>query len=139
LHTDDAAEAYRLAALQPVRGAFNIAADPVVDPRMLADCLEARTVPVPSWPVRAALSAGWHLHLVPASPHLFDAVLRLPIMDISRARTELGWSARYTSREAITEFLQGLRRGVGLPTPPLSARAPGGRAGEIATGIGEQP
>lgn len=139
LHTHDAAEAYRLAALQPVHGAFNIAADPVIDSNMLADCLEARILPVPTWSVRAALSAGWHLHLVPASPHLFDAVLRLPIMDTTRARTELGWSARGTSREAIIEFLQGLRRGAGKPTPPLSAKIPGGRAREIATGIGQRP
>ena len=139
LHTDDAAEAYRLAALQPVRGAFNIAADPVVDPQMLADCLDARTVSVPTWPVRAALSTGWHLHLMPASPDLFDAVLRLPIMDITRARTELGWSPVHSSRDAITEFLQGLRQGAGMPTPPLSGRVAGGRTREIATGIGERP
>lgn len=139
LHTADAAEAYRLAALRPVRGAFNIAADPVVDAQMLADCLQARIVRVPSWSVRAALSAGWHLHLLPASPNLFDAVLRLPIMDTARAQTELGWSARHSSREAITEFLQGLRRGAGMPTPPLSPRVPGGKAGEIATGIGQRP
>jgi UDP-glucose 4-epimerase len=140
LHTEDAAEAYRLAALRPVRGAFNIAADPVVDAGLLADCLNARVVPVPTAPVRAALAAAWRLHLVPASPDLFDAVLRLPIMDTARARTELGWTPRHTSREAIEEFLRGLREGAGMPTPPLAARANGGgRLRERATGVGERP
>lgn len=58
VHTDDAAEAYRLAALQPVRGAFNIAADPLVDPRMLAAV-------VPSRPHPAGLSRNATLYSQP--------------------------------------------------------------------------
>jgi hypothetical protein len=38
LHTADA-EAYRLAIHADVRGAFNLAADPVVDAALLAECL----------------------------------------------------------------------------------------------------
>jgi UDP-glucose 4-epimerase len=140
LHTVDAAEAYRLAALSPVRGPFNLAADPVVDAKLLAGCLQARVVPVPAAPVRAALAAAWRLHLVPASPDLFDAVLRLPIMDSTRARTELGWTPRHTSREAIEEFLHGLREGAGMPTPPLATKVNGGgRLRELTTGVGERP
>lgn len=139
VHTDDVAEAYRLTALRPVRGAFNIAADPVVDARLLAECLGARTVRIPAWPVRAAVQAAWRLHLVPASPALFDAVLRLPIMDIGRARTELGWQPRRSSREAIEEFLIGLREVRGMPTPPLAASVEGGRAHELRTGVGQKP
>ena len=139
LHSADAAEAFRLAAARPVSGAFNIAADPVVDAALLAKCLDARVVPMPAWPVRTALSAAWRLHLVPASPGLFDAVLQLPIMDTGRARAELGWSPRHTSREAIEEFLRGLREGAGMPTPPLAAKAEGGRAREVATGVGQRP
>jgi UDP-glucose 4-epimerase len=138
VHAADVAEAYRLAALRPVRGAFNVAADPVVDAHLLADCLRARVVRMPSGPLRAALSAAWHLHLVPTSPHLFDAVLRLPIMDVSRARTELGWSPRHSSREAIEELLRGLRQGAGLPTPPLLPKLSGGRMREIRTGVGQR-
>lgn len=139
LHSTDAAEAYRLAALRPVRGAFNIAAEPVVDADLLAACLGARTVRLPTSVLRAAVAAGWYLHLVPASPHLFDAVLRVPIMDGGRARDELGWSARYSSREALEEFFEGLRSRAGLPTPPLTPTLPGGRAEELATGVGQRP
>jgi nucleoside-diphosphate-sugar epimerase len=139
LHTDDVAEAYRLAVVRPVRGAFNLAADPVVDASILAELLHARVVPVPVRPVRTALAALWRLHLVPASPDLFDAVLRLPIMDTARARTELGWTPRHGSRVAIAAFLTGLREGTGMPTPPLSSPVDGGRAREFGTGIGQQP
>lgn len=108
LHTSDAAEAYRLAVLRPVTGAFNVAAGPVVDAELLAAVLGARTVPLPERPLRLALSAAWHLRLVEASPQLFDAVLRLPLMDTTRAWERLGWSPRYSAHHAIEEFLAGL-------------------------------
>ncbi|MGH3786324.1 MAG: SDR family oxidoreductase [Pseudonocardiaceae bacterium] len=139
LHTEDVAQAYRLAALGRARGAFNIGAEPVVDAAMLAECLGARTVRVPVWPVRTALWLAWHLHLVPASPYLFDIFLRLPIMDTTRARTELGWSPRYSSRAAIEELLGGMRDGAGMSTPPLAPTTPGGRIHELRTGVGTRP
>jgi UDP-glucose 4-epimerase len=139
VHTADIAEAYRLAALSEVRGAFNVAADPVVDATLLADIFGARIVALPLMPVRAAVWLAWQLHLVPASPYLFDAFLHLPIMDTSRARTELGWSPRHSSRETLEEFLGGLRDGAGMSTPPLARRVPGGRTHEVRTGVGVRP
>ncbi|GIG91166.1 NAD-dependent epimerase/dehydratase family protein [Plantactinospora endophytica] len=139
LHAADVAEAYRLAVLGDVRGAFNVAAEPVVDGKLLADLLRARPVRLPAGPVRAALALAWHLHLVPAAPHLLDAVLRLPIMDTTRARTELGWSPRHTAREAIEEFLDGLRGTGGMSTAPLAPRLRGGRLAEAGTGVGQRP
>ncbi|MET9699894.1 NAD-dependent epimerase/dehydratase family protein [Streptomyces sp. NPDC006529] len=121
LHTDDAAAAYRAAVTLPVRGAFNLAADPPVDADVLARLFDARKLSMPAGPVRAALAAAWRLHLVPASPDLFDAVLRLPLMDAARAREELSWEPAHTSVEAIEEFLAGLRAGAGMDTAPLAA------------------
>lgn len=140
LHTDDAAEAYRLAATGSARGAFNVAADPVVDSELLARLLDARAVRVPLRPVRTALAAGWHSHVLPASPELFDAVLRMPLMDTGRARRELGWEPRWTSEEALGEFLYGLRLRAGMDTAPLARAAAGaGRVREVLTGVGEHP
>ncbi|GAA1930125.1 SDR family oxidoreductase [Streptomyces sodiiphilus] len=139
LHSDDAAEAYRQAVLRPVRGAFNLAAGPVVDARLLAELLDARTVRLPRPLVRGAVSAAWRSHLAPASPQLFDAVLRLPLMDCARAADELGWTPRHSAAQTLAEFLEGLREGAGMDTPPLAARLPGGRANELATGVGSRP
>ncbi|OKI62569.1 NAD-dependent epimerase/dehydratase family protein [Streptomyces sp. MJM1172] len=123
LHTDDAAAAYFAAITRPVHGAFNLAADPVVDASVLAELFEARSFAMPAAPIRAALAAAWRLRLVPASPDLFDAVLRLPLMDSSRARKELAWDPVRTSVEALEEFLGGLRSGTGMATAPLAAGA----------------
>lgn len=121
MHTTDAAQAYRLATVRPVRGAFNIAAEPSIGAAELAGLFGAKVVAVPRWPIRQALAAAWHMHLVPTSPQLLDAALRLPIMDVGRAREELGWIPQRTALEAIGEFLDGLRAGAAMATPPLAA------------------
>ncbi|MFH0519426.1 SDR family oxidoreductase [Streptomyces sp. M41] len=119
LHTDDAARAYQLAVKSDVRGAFNLAAEPAVDADLLGRMLGSRRVRLPRTAARSAIAAAWGLHLLPASPHLFDAVLRLPLMDCTRARTELGWRPQRTAPEVLEEFLLGMRRGEGEATEPM--------------------
>ncbi|MFI9611754.1 SDR family oxidoreductase [Streptomyces sp. NPDC052023] len=119
LHTDDAARAYQLAVGSDVRGAFNLAAEPPVDAQLLAGLLGSRPVRLPRTAARSAIAAAWGLHLLPASPHLFDAVLRLPLMDCTRAHTELGWRPTRTAPEVIEEFLHGLQQGAGARTEPM--------------------
>jgi nucleoside-diphosphate-sugar epimerase len=125
LHTDDAAEAYRLALHGDVRGPFNLAADPPLDAAVLGELLGARPVRLPRAAARSALAAAWGLHLAPASPHLFDAVLRLPLMDCARARDELRWQPERTAVEVLEEFLEGLRQGAGAQTAPMRGRKVG--------------
>lgn len=125
LHTDDAAEAYRLALRSGAHGAFNLAAEPPLDAAVLGEVLGARPVRLPRAAARSALAAAWGLHLLPASPHLFDAVLRLPLMDVTRARDELGWRPERTAVEVLEEFLEGMRQGEGVETEPMRGRKAG--------------
>jgi len=138
VHSDDLGEAYRAAVLRPVRGAFNIAAPPVLDAPALAELLHARVVPVPRGPVRAAVRTAWGLHLVPASAELLDAFLSLPLMDTGKAESDLDWRPQRSGLEAVEAFLRGLREESGAPTPPLRSRIPGGRAEELRTGVGRR-
>ncbi|MGQ4445182.1 NAD-dependent epimerase, partial [Streptomyces violaceoruber] len=126
LHTDDAARAYRLAVRSAdARGAFNLAAEPQVDAELLGELLGVRPVRLPRAAARSAIAAAWGMRLLPASPHLFDAVLRLPVMDCTRARVELGWGATRTATEVLEEFLRGLRQGAGADTEPMRGRKVG--------------
>jgi nucleoside-diphosphate-sugar epimerase len=126
LHTDDAARAYRLAVLSAgARGPYNLAAEPPVDADLLGEMLGTRRVRLPRAAARSAVAAAWGLHLLPASPHLFDAVLRLPLLDCTRARTELGWRPTRTATQVVEEFLRGVREGAGARTEPLRGRKAG--------------
>ena len=138
VHSRDVARAYRLAITGDAAGAFNIAADPVIDSARLAELFSARQVP----PFAAARcgpppSAAFRLRLQPSEPGWLDMALAVPLMDTTRAREQLGWQARRSSLDALRELLDGLRDGSGLETPPLE---PGGagplRAREFLSGLG---
>jgi UDP-glucose 4-epimerase len=137
VHSLDVGEAYRLAVMRDVRGAFNIAAEPVLDPPELGRLLGARPLRVPEKPLRAAVEATWKLRLQPTPPGWLDMALAVPLMDTGRAQRELGWSPTRSAGEALLELIDAMRRGDGLETAPL---APGGagplRIRELLTGVG---
>jgi UDP-glucose 4-epimerase len=140
VHGDDVGEAYRLAALSDdARGAYNIAADPVLDPETLARFFRARRVRVPAKPLRVLADLTWRARLQPTPPGWLDMGLSVPVMDTRRARTELGWEPRKTSLEALAELLEGMRSPAGLDTPPLDPHAGGPlRVREFLTGVGRR-
>jgi UDP-glucose 4-epimerase len=139
VHSDDVADAYRLALLGDARGSFNVAAEPVLDPPELARLLGARLVPVPARLVRLAADLAWRLHLQPSPPGWVDLGLGVPIMNVSRARGELGWAPRRSASEAFCELLEGMREGAGAPTPPLDPKTSGpARVREFLTGVGRR-
>jgi nucleoside-diphosphate-sugar epimerase len=119
VHARDAAEAFRLAVVGDARGAFNVAAEPVIDLDTLGSLLGARPIPVPAAAARAAVGLAWRLHLVRSDDQLLDLFLRLPLLDTGRAHRELGWAATFTGVEAIGEMLEGMADGAGGPTAPL--------------------
>jgi UDP-glucose 4-epimerase len=140
VHADDVAEAYRLAATEPhARGAYNIAAEPVLDPTALARLLGARQVRVRPGLLRAAADATWRLHLQPTPPGWLDMGLAVPLLDTARAREQLGWTSRRGADDALLELLDGLRRADGAGTPPLDPGAGGPlRVRELLSGVGRR-
>jgi UDP-glucose 4-epimerase len=138
VHSIDVGEAYRLAIVRDdAHGAYNVAADPVLDPPELARILGARTVPVPAKLLRAAADVTWRLRLQPTSPGWLDMGLAVPVMDTSRARNELGWNPRHSAADALLELLDGMRDGAGVQTPPLAPETSGpARVREVLTGVG---
>lgn len=119
VHASDVGRAYRRALLGEVRGAFNLAAEPVLDAAAVRSAMATRTVTVPPRLVRAAVSAGWHLRLQPTSPDWVDLLVRPTLLDTRRARDELGWSPAHPATACLAEFMEGVADGAGGETPPL--------------------
>src|SRR5436189_459271 len=137
VHSLDVSEAFRLALHAGVRGPFNLAADPVLDGPELGRLLDARPVATSPRLLPAAADVSWRLRLQPTPPGWVDLALGVPIMDTTRARTELGWTPRWSAGEALLELLDGLRERAGSDTPTLRPKAGGpARARELLTGIG---
>ena len=119
VHSDDVGRAYQLAVTGDAAGAFNVAADPVLDAPRLAELLDARVVPMPARLVRAAMSATFRAHLQPTEPGWLDLALQVPVMSTERVRRELGWAPEHDACDALTGLLDGLRAGAAAPTPVL--------------------
>ncbi len=121
VHSLDVGDAYRRALLaDDAHGAFNIAAEPVLDPASLAELLGARRVPLRGGMLRAAADLTWRARLQPSPPGWIDLALGVPLLDVTRARERLGWTPTRSSGEALLELLDGIREQAGAATPPLA-------------------
>ena len=137
VHSYDVGEAFRQALVRDTRGAFNVAAEPVLDAHEVGRILNARPLPVPPGAVRAGIELSWRLRLQPVTPGWLDMALNVPVMDTARARTELGWAPERSAEDALLDLLEGLRTGADFPTPPLAKETSGPfRIREILTGVG---
>ena len=138
VHSHDVGHAYlRALTREETHGAFNIAAEPVLDPQELGRVLGARPVPIPGSLLRGGAALSYRLRLQPSEPGWVDMGLGVPLMDVSRARDKLGWSPQRSASEALLDLIEGIRDGAGLDTPPLEPGDAGPlRVREFASGVG---
>jgi len=138
VHSRDVGDAYRLAVVREVHGAFNVAAEPEIGVEELCEFFGARSFPLPAGALRGAAQLSWKLRLQPTSPGWLDLALGVPTMDTTRAHEELDWEPTVSSLDALGDLLQGMRHAEGGSTPPLDPSAGGPmRAREVATGVGQ--
>jgi nucleoside-diphosphate-sugar epimerase len=125
VHADDLGRAYAAAVVKRAPGAFNICADDVLTPQELADIIDhGRVVELPPRLVRAFLFGGHRAGLVAADEGWLDMATAVPMMDNSRAASELEWRPRVTAAQALRELLRGMAEGRGTASVPLRPRNP---------------
>jgi nucleoside-diphosphate-sugar epimerase len=105
VHHDDVAQALVAATLgKGSPGAYNLAGEGTVTFADLAKALGWLSLPVPR-PLLGVASLGASLPLVPSLAQWVNAARVPVVMDTTKARTELGWKPRYSSRETLTELV----------------------------------
>ena len=123
VHADDVADAYRRAIVGDARGAFNVAAEPVLDGEALGRLLDARPVPVPA--PRAARRRGRRPSAC-ASPRRRRAgsTWRSPSRSWTRtrAREVLGWQPHARRRRRAARAARRHQDRGGLAHPHARAR-----------------
>jgi nucleoside-diphosphate-sugar epimerase len=119
VHTADVADAYLAALTRDVQGAFNLAADPVLDARRLAEMFDARVVHIPAAMLRALADVTYRLRLQPTDAGWVDMGLRTPLMDSTRARELLDWRPRMSADAALLDLTEGIQAKAAGPTPAL--------------------
>jgi nucleoside-diphosphate-sugar epimerase len=106
IHQDDVAEALRLcvvAAGPP--GAYNVAADDVVNGVDVLRELGFLPLAIPGKPVAAVARAISTLPFLPSGMQWVEALSHPAIMDTAKARTELGWSPKHSAIESLRATL----------------------------------
>lgn len=115
LTAQDVAEAYWQVVRQRVGGAFNVAAEPVLDAQTMGQLLGARRIlEVPMAPVRALAAATYRLRVQPTDPGWLDMAAAVPVMDTAALREATGWSETVSAQDAVREVLDHLDGPEGL-------------------------
>ncbi|MEZ2387946.1 NAD-dependent epimerase/dehydratase family protein [bacterium RCC_150] len=124
VHSGDVADAYWRVLERRAGGAFNIAAEPVLDPNALPWALNAkRLMPLPLPVLRAVVDLSWRMHLQVTDAGWIDMAAGAPIMETAKARNLLEWAPRWSSLDALTQMFNGLGAGKGRKaSPPLTPR-----------------
>jgi len=105
IHEDDAAEAFYLAAVKKVKGAFNLAADKGLRYSELARELGKPMISLPAWLIYPLVQLLFRLRIVPFGKAQVDYI-RYPLsMDISKIGKELGFRPKYSSGETVRTIM----------------------------------
>ena len=106
LHPDDALAALEAALTAPAAGVFNVVPRGSISLLTALHLAEKVTVPVPHPIAYAVADLLWAAGLGEAPGGFIDYVRFLFVADGAKARRELGFEARYYSREALMGYLR---------------------------------
>ncbi len=122
VHADDLAAGIVALIERRSPGAFNFAATDALTPARIADAFDARRLPLPFAVLRATVALSWRAHLQPTDEGWLDLARCLPLLDTTKARTELGWEPTRTVEDALTELVRAMAQGQGTAAPVLAPR-----------------
>ncbi|WP_430783737.1 NAD-dependent epimerase/dehydratase family protein [Actinoplanes sp. G11-F43] len=120
VHADDVADAYLRALRGDVRGAFNIAAGPVLDADVVSRAFHGVPVPVPGLLIEGAAALTWQLRLQPVDRGWVRLALKAPLMSCDRAAAELGWRPATDAISALRELVTGIADRAHTQSPPMA-------------------
>jgi UDP-glucose 4-epimerase len=123
VHADDVADAALRVIERGASGAFNLAADDVVDVGTIAAALGARAVHVPARVVRAVVAGAWRARLEQLDPGWIDLAYSVPLLDTRRAETVLGWRPRHAAVDVLDEVILGMATADSAASAVLRPRA----------------
>jgi UDP-glucose 4-epimerase len=130
VHSDDVAAAIDLVLRERAGGAFNVAADPVIDRERFAAVFGGVGPPLGPAVLRVAADLSYRARLQPTEPGWVDLAAKSPLLDVSRLR-QLGWAPRHAADDVLGRFVDAISRGAGRPGP-LLRRRDGNRPGPAA-------
>jgi len=110
VHHDDVASALRAAVVgRGAPGVYNLAAQDTISFSDLAGALGWYSVPIPELMVDATAEIVARLPFAPPTARWVEAARRPVLLDCSRARRELRWRPKHSSRDTLTATVAAAR------------------------------
>jgi UDP-glucose 4-epimerase len=104
IHEEDMAEAFYLALVRDVQGAYNVACDAGMRYSQVAGVMDKPMVALPVWLVYPLVELLFRLRLLGFGRSQLDYI-RYPLsIDPDKIMKEMGFAPRYTSRQALEVF-----------------------------------
>ncbi len=109
VHHDDVASAIALAATTSAPpGAYNLAGDGLLSMSDVGNALGARPLPIPRIAMTATSELLARLPFVPSALEWLHAGRTSVVMDTGKARSQLGWTPKYSAAETLSELAAAL-------------------------------
>ena len=110
VHEDDVADAFTAAVLgKGAPGPYNLAGNGTITVSDLADALGWYSLPIPELTVEAAAEVVERVQLMPEWASWIQAVRKPLLVRTDRARHELGWRPRHTTRATLHDLVDAYR------------------------------
>jgi UDP-glucose 4-epimerase len=110
VHEDDLIELIMTLLSQRRAGIFNVAGDGEIRYTQVAALSGRRTITLPDKMLRFLMGFSWALHLQSESPASgLEFIKYPPIVSTEKLKREVGFQFRYSSREAVTAFVNSQR------------------------------
>lgn len=123
VHARDVADAILRIVQARSRGAFNLAAEPVIRRTELAGAGLA-TITLPYRAIEYAAGLAWRAGLQPLHPGWLRLAGRAALVDSARAREQLGWAPGTSATAALREAVEAIRQARAGASPPLASPGP---------------
>ena len=123
IHADDVADAIVRAIDRRASGPFNLASEPPMGRDDVAAAMGARAVHIPSSVLGTLVDLSWRARIQHIDRGWLDLAFAVPLLDCSRARTELEWAPSWTATDALADFLDGVAKHEHTESPPLRQRS----------------
>lgn len=124
VHEEDVLEAFKLALMQEVRGAFNIVGRGVLPLLTVLRLCGRVALPVPTSMLYPIVGGLWQANLGIMPPRYVDFLRYVWVADGAKAEKVLGFTPKYSTRDTILDFAETQRlRQLHLdPTPDMAEK-----------------
>ncbi|WP_313676975.1 NAD-dependent epimerase/dehydratase family protein [Mycolicibacterium sp.] len=123
VHSSDVAAALVRAIEHRARGPFNLAAEPPITRDSIAKVLRAKAFHVDSRILGRLVDLSWRARLQPIDRGWIDLAFSVPLLDSTRAHTELDWQPRWAATAALVDVIRGVGEHAHTDSPPLRRRS----------------